>query len=116
MMERNIGSKVIQWFSSCPPSLKFYTYLICRVIFFVFSCKIGGRGVRYQLPSQYNMKLDKMTMAASLEARVPLLDQNIITWSSGIPSNYKLNGKIESLNAEAGDITYHPVITIVFTK
>lgn len=51
--------------------------------------------LRYQLPSQYNMKIDKMTMAASLEARVPFLDREIITWASHIPSNYKFNNSIE---------------------
>jgi len=51
--------------------------------------------LKYQLPSQYNMKIDKMTMAASLEARTPLLDHNIVSWSSSIPSKLKFNGKID---------------------
>jgi asparagine synthase (glutamine-hydrolysing) len=32
---------------------------------------------RYQLPSNYNMKVDKASMAASVEARVPFLDQRV---------------------------------------
>lgn len=51
--------------------------------------------LKYQLPSQYNMKIDKMTMAASLEARTPLLDHNIVSWSSSIPSKLKFNGKTD---------------------
>ncbi|MFX0071611.1 MAG: asparagine synthase (glutamine-hydrolyzing) [Candidatus Hermodarchaeota archaeon] len=51
--------------------------------------------LKYQLPNQYNMKVDKMTMAASLEARVPLLDRKIIKWSTSIPSELKYNGKID---------------------
>ncbi|MHA1843776.1 MAG: asparagine synthase (glutamine-hydrolyzing) [Promethearchaeota archaeon] len=49
----------------------------------------------YQLPNQYNMKIDKMTMAASLEARVPFLDWKIINWASQIPSHLKINKSIE---------------------
>ena len=51
--------------------------------------------LKYQLPSQYNMKIDKMTMAASLEARVPFLDKKIVGWASEIPSELKLYGNIE---------------------
>ncbi len=49
----------------------------------------------YQLPNQYNMKIDKMTMAASLEARVPYLDWKIINWAAQIPPHYKVNNSIE---------------------
>lgn len=48
-----------------------------------------------QLPNQYNMKTDKMSMAASLEARIPFLDHKIVTWASTIPPDLKLKGSIE---------------------
>ena len=51
--------------------------------------------LNYQLPNQYNMKLDKMVMAASLEARVPYLDQKIVNWSTSIPSHLKFKDNIE---------------------
>jgi len=51
--------------------------------------------LKYQLPNQYNMKVDKMSMAASFEARVPFLDTNIINWAATIPSELKLNNNIE---------------------
>ena len=51
--------------------------------------------LKHQLPNQYNMKIDKMTMAASLEARIPFLDPKIVSWSASIPSNLKFNGKID---------------------
>ncbi len=51
--------------------------------------------INYQLPNRFNMKTDKINMAASLEARVPFLDQKIIDWSSTLPSELKLNGNTE---------------------
>ncbi len=51
--------------------------------------------LKYQLPNQFNMKVDKMTMATSLEARVPFLDPSIIEWAATIPSDLKLNGNTE---------------------
>lgn len=51
--------------------------------------------LKYQLPSQYNMKVDKMSMAASFESRVPFLDKNLIEWATGIPANLKLRRNIE---------------------
>jgi len=41
------------------------------------------------------MKTDKMSMAASLEARVPFLDQKMIQWALTIPSDLKFNGTTE---------------------
>ena len=42
------------------------------------------------LPDNLLMKGDKMTMAASLEARVPLLDYKLIEYAASIPSNIKV--------------------------
>jgi asparagine synthase (glutamine-hydrolysing) len=44
------------------------------------------------LPSDILTKVDRMTMAASLEARVPLLDHELIEFVQKIPANLKLNG------------------------
>ncbi len=41
------------------------------------------------------MKVDKMTMAASLEARMPFLDVNIVEYATTIPTSLKLKGNIE---------------------
>ncbi len=51
--------------------------------------------LNYQLPNQYNMKADKMSMAASLELRVPFLDRNIVNWAATIPPELKLKGITE---------------------
>ncbi len=41
------------------------------------------------LPDNLLMKGDKMTMAASLEARIPLLDEHLISYAASIPSHLK---------------------------
>jgi asparagine synthase (glutamine-hydrolysing) len=42
------------------------------------------------LPDNLLMKGDKMTMAASLEARIPLLDYRLIEYAASIPSSIKV--------------------------
>jgi asparagine synthase (glutamine-hydrolysing) len=42
------------------------------------------------LPDNLLMKADKMTMAASLESRLPLLDYKLIEYAASIPSNVKV--------------------------
>lgn len=42
------------------------------------------------LADQLLMKVDKMGMAASLEARCPLLDQDFVEYAATLPSHYKL--------------------------
>jgi asparagine synthase (glutamine-hydrolysing) len=44
------------------------------------------------LPDNLLMKGDKMTMAASLEGRIPLLDYRLIEYAASIPSNMKIKG------------------------
>lgn len=39
------------------------------------------------------IKADRMSMAASLELRVPFLDHRIVEFAATIPSKYKLNGR-----------------------
>ena len=42
------------------------------------------------LPDNLLMKGDKMTMAASLEGRIPLLDYQLIEYAASIPSDIKI--------------------------
>jgi asparagine synthase (glutamine-hydrolysing) len=44
------------------------------------------------LPDDLLIKADKMTMANSIELRVPLLDHKVLEFAASLPSNFKLNG------------------------
>jgi len=44
------------------------------------------------LPDDLLIKADKMTMANSLELRVPLLDHRVLEFAAGLPSDFKLRG------------------------
>jgi asparagine synthase (glutamine-hydrolysing) len=44
------------------------------------------------LPDDLLVKADKMTMANSLELRVPLLDHKLLEFAASLPPHYKLNG------------------------
>ncbi len=47
---------------------------------------------QYWLPDYLLLRGDKLTMAASLEARVPLLDHKLVEFAAGLPTHFKLNG------------------------
>ncbi len=44
------------------------------------------------LPDDLLVKADKITMANSIELRVPLLDHRLLEFAASLPSSYKLNG------------------------
>jgi len=48
--------------------------------------------LRLWLPDDLLMKMDKMSMAASIEARVPLLDHPLIEWAARLPERFKVQG------------------------
>jgi len=48
--------------------------------------------LRLWLPDDLLMKVDKMSMAASVEARVPLLDHPLIEWAARLPDRHKVRG------------------------
>ncbi len=47
---------------------------------------------RTWLPDDLLLKADKMTMANSVELRVPLLDHRVLEYAALLPSHFKLNG------------------------
>jgi asparagine synthase (glutamine-hydrolysing) len=65
------------------------------------------------LPDNLLMKGDKMTMAASLEARIPLLDYKLIEYAASIPSHLKIRGfKAKYLLKRAfADFLPEPILT-----
>ena len=55
-----------------------------------------------QLPDDLLMLTDKMSMAVSLECRVPLLDHELVELAAGIPAAVKIrNGRLKHLMKEA---------------
>jgi asparagine synthase (glutamine-hydrolysing) len=44
------------------------------------------------LPGDILTKVDRASMAHSLEVRVPIIDHEFLQWSNKIPSKYKLEG------------------------
>lgn len=55
--------------------------------------RISRFEVEYQLPNHYFMKVDKGSMASSIEARVPYVDHRVVEFVYSLPRSYKLNGK-----------------------
>ena len=49
------------------------------------------------LPDELLMKVDKMTMAASVEARAPYLDHHLVEFVGSLPSKYKRRGSVSKL-------------------
>jgi asparagine synthase (glutamine-hydrolysing) len=43
-----------------------------------------------RLPEHLLMRVDKMTMAHSIEARVPFLDHDVVHFARRLPNAYKL--------------------------
>ena len=55
-----------------------------------------------QMPDDLLMLTDKMTMAASLECRVPLLDHELVELAAGIPASIKVaGGELKALMKKA---------------
>jgi len=48
--------------------------------------------IKSTLVSEMLTKVDRMTMAFGLEARVPFLDHHVVEWAFGIPSTHKMHG------------------------
>src|SRR5436190_22672144 len=49
--------------------------------------------LKLRLPELLLMRVDKITMATSVEARVPYLDHHLVEYAMGLPSELKVSGK-----------------------
>jgi asparagine synthase (glutamine-hydrolysing) len=54
--------------------------------------KLAYTDFKMWIPDENNMRLDKMLMAASVEGRAPLLDQELVEFALSIPSRFKQRG------------------------
>jgi asparagine synthase (glutamine-hydrolysing) len=50
--------------------------------------------IKASLPDEMLTKVDRMSMAASLEARPPLLDHHVVEFAATVPSSDKLRGTL----------------------
>jgi asparagine synthase (glutamine-hydrolysing) len=57
--------------------------------------------LKYRLPELLLMRVDKMTMAHSLEARVPFLDHEIVELAMSTPSDWKTFGGVPKATLKA---------------
>jgi asparagine synthase (glutamine-hydrolysing) len=53
--------------------------------------KIPYLEMKQRLPEHLLMRVDKLTMAHSIEARVPFLDHEVVEFATRLPPTYKLN-------------------------
>jgi len=54
--------------------------------------------LKHRLPELLLMRVDKMTMANSVEARVPFLDQELVRFAVGLPENQKFRkGQLKAI-------------------
>jgi asparagine synthase (glutamine-hydrolysing) len=56
--------------------------------------KIPYLEMKLRLPEHLLMRVDKLTMAHAVEARVPFLDHDIVNFAMRLPASYKLNGRV----------------------
>ena len=64
--------------------------------------KIPYMEMKLRLPEHLLMRVDKLTMAHSIEARVPFLDHDVVDFATRLPASYKLqNGVGKSLLKKA---------------
>jgi len=57
---------------------------------------------RFYLPSDMLIKVDRMSMANSLEARVPFLDHRLVEFAAKIPSEVKFRGRVRKYLLKKG--------------
>jgi asparagine synthase (glutamine-hydrolysing) len=57
-----------------------------------FALRMSYLELKLRLPELLLMRVDKMTMANSVEARVPFLDHQLVEYAMSLPAAYKIKG------------------------
>ena len=57
-----------------------------------FAASMSYLELKLRLPELLLMRVDKMTMATSVEARVPFLDHHLVEYAMSLPVDLKING------------------------
>jgi asparagine synthase (glutamine-hydrolysing) len=57
-----------------------------------FAARMTYLELKLRLPELLLMRVDKMTMATSVEARVPFLDHHLVEYAMGLPVELKIKG------------------------
>jgi asparagine synthase (glutamine-hydrolysing) len=57
-----------------------------------FATRMSYLELKLRLPELLLMRVDKMTMATSVEARVPFLDHTLVEYAMDLPTNLKIEG------------------------
>jgi asparagine synthase (glutamine-hydrolysing) len=80
-----------------------------------FATRMTYVELKLRLPELLLMRVDKMTMATSIEARVPFLDHTLVEYAMGIPVDLKIKGtsgkhilKRALENVLPADLLYRP--------
>jgi asparagine synthase (glutamine-hydrolysing) len=80
-----------------------------------FAARMTYLELKLRLPELLLMRVDKMTMATSVEARVPFLDHHLVEYAMGIPVDLKIKGasgkhilKQALENVLPSDLLYRP--------
>ena len=58
-----------------------------------FAARMSYLELKLRLPELLLMRVDKMTMATSVEARVPFLDHHLVEYAMGLPVEAKISGR-----------------------
>ena len=58
-----------------------------------FLARLTYLELKLRLPELLLMRVDKLTMAASIEARVPFLDHHLVEYAAGVPRALKVEGR-----------------------